>query len=120
MARYRIDADKSLESLSDFMSPVLLLDALFRLVGLAPDGNVSTGGVSVPLSGDSFHFTAGLTDRALQGTSLRMIAANPRSEGEFLRTDWGHVTDMKGHAIVSIMGALARRMGAPAPALSLS
>jgi hypothetical protein len=120
MARYRIDADKSLESLSDFMSPVLLLDALFRLVGLAPDGNVSTGGVSVPLSGDSFHFTAGLTDRALQGTSLRMIAANPRSEGEFLRTDWGHVTDMKGHAIVSIMGALARRMGGPAPALSLS
>jgi hypothetical protein len=98
----------------------LLLDALFRLVGLAPDGDVSTGGVSVPLSGDSFHFTAGLTDRALQGTSLRMIAANPRLEGEFLRTDWGHVTDAEGRTIVSIAGAFARRMGAPAPMLSLS
>ena len=119
-ARYHIGSEKSLESLSGFISPVLLLDALFRLVGVAPDGDVSTGAVSVPLSGDSFYFTAGLTDCALQGTSLRMVAANPRSEGEFLRTDWGHVTDAEGRTIVSIAGAFARRMGAPAPMLSAS
>jgi Polyketide synthase dehydratase len=112
-ARYHIDPAKSLESLSGFISPALLLDALFRLVGVAPDGDVSTGAVSVPLSGDWFHFTCGLTDRALQGTVLRMTAANPRSEGEFLRTDWGHVTDASGQPIVSIVGAFARRMPAP-------
>jgi hypothetical protein len=119
-ARYRIDPGKSLDSLAGFISPVLLLDALFRLVGVAPDGDVSTGAVSVPLHGDSFYFTAGVTDRALQGTSLRMVAANPRSEGEFLRTEWGHVTDADGHTIVSIAGAFARRMGAPAPMVSVS
>jgi hypothetical protein len=119
-ARYRIGPEKSLASLEGFISPVLLLDALFRLVGVAPDGDVSTGAVSVPLSGDTFHFTAGLTDRALQGTALRMVAANPRSEGEFLRTEWGHVIDDDGRTIVSISGAYARRMGAPAaPALAL-
>jgi hypothetical protein len=119
-ARYHIGPEKSLESLSGFISPVLLLDALFRLVGVAPDGDVTTGAVSVPLSGDSFYFTADMTDLALQGTSLRMVAANPRSEGEFLRTDWGHVTDAEGRTIVSIAGAFARRMGAPAPMLSAS
>jgi hypothetical protein len=119
-ARYHIGPEKSLASLEGFMSPVLLLDALFRLVGVAPDGDVSTGAVSVPLSGDTFHFTAGLTDRALQGTALRMVAANPCSEGEFLRTEWGHVIDDAGRTIVSISGAYARRMGAPAaPALAL-
>jgi len=115
-ARYHIGPDQSLDSLADFISPVLLLDALFRLVGVAPDGDVSTGAVSVPLAGDSFHFAAGLTDLSLQGTSLRMVAANPRSEGEFLRTDWGHVIDPEGRTIVSIAGAFARRMGAPHPA----
>jgi 3-oxoacyl-(acyl-carrier-protein) synthase/NAD(P)-dependent dehydrogenase (short-subunit alcohol dehydrogenase family) len=119
-ARYRVDPGKSLDSLAGFISPVLLLDALFRLVGVAPDGDVSTGAVSVPLHGDSFYFTAGVTDRALQGTSLRMVAANPRSEGEFLRTEWGQVTDADGHTIVSIAGAFARRMGAPAPLVSVS
>ncbi len=119
-ARYHIGPDKSLELLADFVSPVLLLDALFRLVGVAPDGDVSTGAVSVPLRGDSFYFAAGLTDRVLQGTSLRMVAANPRSEGEFLRTEWGHVIDIEGRTIVSIAGAFARRMGAPAAMVSAS
>ncbi len=119
-ARYHIGPDKSLDLLADFISPVLLLDALFRLVGVAPDGDVSTGAVSVPLSGDSFYFTAGLTDRALQGTTLRMVSASPRVEGEFLRTDWGHVVDAEGRTIVSIAGAFARRMGAPRPALAAS
>ncbi|HEX3860338.1 MAG TPA: SDR family NAD(P)-dependent oxidoreductase [Stellaceae bacterium] len=120
VARYHIDPAKSLDPLSGFLSPVLLLDALFRLVGVAPDGDVSAGAVSVPLSGDSFHFAAGLTDRALQGVSLKMVAANPRSEGEYLRTDWGHVTDPEGRTVVSIAGAFARRMGAPAGVLSVS
>jgi hypothetical protein len=113
-ARYRIDPAVSLDSLGEFISPVLLLDALFRLVGVAPDGDVTTGAVSVPLSGESFYFASGLTDATLQGTSLRMFAASPRSEGEFLRTEWGHVLDADGRPIVSIKGALAKRMTMPA------
>jgi len=119
-ARYHVGSDKCLDSLQGFISPVLLLDALFRLVGVAPDGDISTGEVSVPLKGDTFHFTAGVTDRTLQGTRLHMLAANPRIEGDFVRTDWGHVVDAEGRTIVSIAGAFARRMGTPAPALAAS
>jgi hypothetical protein len=119
-ARYQIDPAICLDSLSGFISPVLLLDALFRLVGLAPDGDVTTGGVSVPLRGDTFHFAAGLSDLSLQGTSFRMFAAAPRAEGELLRTEWGHVVDAEGRPIVSINGALARRMVMPATVASAS
>ncbi|MGE5148825.1 MAG: SDR family NAD(P)-dependent oxidoreductase, partial [Rhodospirillaceae bacterium] len=112
-ARYQVSADKSLDSLQGFISPVLLLDALFRLVGVAPDGDVTSGEVSVPLRGDTFHFTAGVTDRVLHGTPLSMVAANPRIDGEFVATDWGHVVDAQGRILVSIAGAYARRMGTP-------
>ncbi|RXZ38199.1 SDR family NAD(P)-dependent oxidoreductase [Oxalobacteraceae bacterium CAVE-383] len=112
-ARFHLGAGKSLQALAGFRSPVLLFDALFRLLGLAPDGDVETGTVSVPIDGGAFRFKPGLTDLALQGQVLTLTAANPRSEGDLLVTDWGQVLDAQGRIIVSIERAVARRMGAP-------
>jgi acyl transferase domain-containing protein/acyl-CoA thioesterase FadM len=117
-ARFHLSADQSLQAMAGFRSPVLLFDALFRLLGLAPDGDVDTGTVSVPIDGGSFRFQQGLTDLALQGQWLTLTAANPRSEGDLLVTDWGQVLDAQGKIIVSIERAVAKRMGAPARAES--
>jgi hypothetical protein len=111
-ARFHIPETQSLGSLSAFLSPAVLLDALFRLLGVAPDGDVRSGAVSVPLEGGSFRFFNGETDRSLQGTTLTLLAVNPRSEGELLITDWGQVVDAQRRTIVSIERAVAQRMGA--------
>jgi acyl transferase domain-containing protein/acyl-CoA thioesterase FadM len=117
-ARFHIGTHQPLQALAGFRSPVLLCDALFRLLGLAPDGDVETGTVSVPVDGGSFRLTPGLNDLALQGQSLTLTAANPRFDGDFLVSDWGQVLDAHGRIIVSIERAVAKRMGAPAPVKS--
>jgi acyl transferase domain-containing protein/acyl-CoA thioesterase FadM len=113
-ARFHIGAHQPLQALAGFRSPVLLCDALFRLLGLAPDGDVKTGTVSVPVDGGSFRLTPGLNDLALQGQTLTLTAANPRFDGDYLVSDWGQVLDAQGRIIVSIERAVAKRMGAPA------
>jgi 3-oxoacyl-(acyl-carrier-protein) synthase/NAD(P)-dependent dehydrogenase (short-subunit alcohol dehydrogenase family) len=117
-ARFHLDRRHSLDALAGFIAPVVLLDALFRLLGLAPDGETKTGTVSVPVAGGSFRFLAGATDIGLQGTTLILTASNPRTEGNQLVMEWGQVIDGDGRVIAAIQHAVARRMGAPAPMLS--
>jgi acyl transferase domain-containing protein/NAD(P)-dependent dehydrogenase (short-subunit alcohol dehydrogenase family)/acyl-CoA thioesterase FadM len=112
-ARFHIRAAEKLYLIRDFLTPAVLLDALFRfsMIHDEPGGGLP---LYVPLRCQRTLLAPNVNDVSLHehGTDLLLEATNPRKDGETMFNEHAQVRDQRGRILLIVEDLEARRFGA--------
>jgi NAD(P)-dependent dehydrogenase (short-subunit alcohol dehydrogenase family) len=111
-ARFRIGEDEKLHLLSDFVTPAVLGDGLFRFSMIQPPAGGSIP-IHIPVHCGRILMAPGINDALLhsKGENLLLAAAVPRPVNELIHSDWAQVTDRSGRVLMTAEALVAQRFG---------
>lgn len=111
-ARFRIGEDEKLHLLSDFLTPAVLGDGLFRfsMIQLPESGSIP---IHIPVRCGRILMAPGINDALLhaKGENLLLASAIPRSDDQLIHSDWAQVTDRHGRVLMTAEALVAKRFG---------
>ena len=113
VARFRCEDPTYLPLLADFLTPALLLDALFRfsMIQLDPTGTMMP--VYVPVRCGRTLLVPGINDVTLQGAAegLTLLAPAPRVTADGGVSPWARVEDASGRTVLYVEDLQAVHVG---------
>lgn len=112
-ARFRIVETAKLHLLSDFLTPAVLGDGLFRfsMIQRPESGSVP---IYIPVRCGLIRMVPGINDALLhaKGEELLLSAAVPRLEHGLIHSEWAQVRDRRGRVLMTAESLVAQRFGA--------
>jgi NAD(P)-dependent dehydrogenase (short-subunit alcohol dehydrogenase family) len=111
-ARFRIADTAQLSSIADFLTPAVLLDALFRfsMIHVEPPDTMP---LYVPLRCGRTRLVPGINDARTREffDALRLVAPTPRVDGDRIFSPWARVETDDGRVILAVERMEALRIG---------
>jgi acyl transferase domain-containing protein/NAD(P)-dependent dehydrogenase (short-subunit alcohol dehydrogenase family) len=111
-ARFRIEETEKMPLVSEFLTPAILGDGLFRfsMIHVTESGNIP---VYVPLRCGRIRMAPGINDAILhvRGEDLLLTASKPRVEEKLVHNEWAQVTDARGRVLLTAEALVAVRFG---------